>query len=134
MANGLLLFLQAHEYQFDIMMKPERVFSGQRLNPSRIQDWFGGEKHFPEIAQLVRLAEHGVPVCVFSGGDLALTRRYSNHSSADVCVDEITNKIRDDVKIRPRVLFPPRGGGTYTGTARLAASSSQIQYEIARGA
>ena len=115
-------------------MKPESVFSGQCLNRLRIQDWFGDEKHFPEIAQLVRLAEHGVPVCVFSGGDLALTRRYSNHSSADVCVDEITNKIRDDVKIRPRVLFPPRGGGTYTGTARLAASSSQIQYEIARGA
>ena len=59
-ANEFLLFLQAHEYQFDIMMKPERVFSGQRLNPSRIQDWFGGEKHFPEIAQLVRLADHGV--------------------------------------------------------------------------
>ena len=55
--NKLLLFLQAHEYQFDCMMKPKRVFSGQYLNPSRIQHWVG-----PEVARLVRLAEHGVPV------------------------------------------------------------------------
>ena len=114
-------------------MKPERVFSGQCLNPSRIQDWFGGEKHFLEIAQLVRLAERGVPVCVASGGDLALALRYPNHS-ADGFLDEITDKIRDDVKNRPRVRFPPRDGGMCTGTARLNAGSTQIQHEIARGA
>ena len=33
-ANELLLFLPAHEYQFDCMMKPERVLSGQCLDPS----------------------------------------------------------------------------------------------------
>ena len=104
-ANELLLFLQAHEYQFDWMMKTEREFSGQCLNPSRIQDWFGGEKHFPEIAQLVRLAERGVPVRIASGGDLALALRYSNHS-ADGFVDEITDKIRDDVKFGRAFVFP----------------------------
>ena len=55
-------------YRFDCMMKPVRVFSWQCLNPSRIHDCFGGEKHFPEIAQLVLLAEHGVPMWVASGG------------------------------------------------------------------
>ena len=68
-ANELLLFLQAHEYQFDCMMKPERVFLGQCLNPSRSQDWFGGEKHFPEIAQLVRPCRvWGSGVCRWWGG------------------------------------------------------------------
>ena len=100
MANGLLLFLQAHEYQFDCVMKPKRVFSGQYLNPSRIQHWVG-----PEVARLVRLAEHGVPVFVASGGDLALARRYSNHSSDDEYVDEITNQIRDDVKFGRASVF-----------------------------
>ena len=76
-ANEFLLFLQAHEYQFDIMMKPERVFSGQRLNPSRIQDWFGGEKHFPEIAQLVRPCRSRGSVCVASQGGLAPALRHS---------------------------------------------------------
>ena len=104
-SNELQLFLQAHEYQFDCMMKPERVFSGQCLNPSRIQGWFGSEKHFPEIAQLVRLAERGVPVRVASGGDLALALRYSNHSSADGFVDEINDKIRDDVKFGRAFVF-----------------------------
>ena len=111
--NELLLFLQAHEYQFDCMMKPERVFSGQRLNPSRIQDWFWGEKHFPEIAQLVRFAERGVSVCVASGGDLALALRYSNHSSVDGFVDEITDKIRDDVKFGRAFVSPARRRHVY---------------------
>ena len=115
-------------------MKPERVFSGQCLNPSRIQDWFGGEKHFPEIAQLVRPCRSRGSVCVASQGGLAPALRHSNHSSVDVYVDEITNKIRDDVKNQPRVRFPPRDGGMCTGTARLNAGSTQIQHEIARGA
>ena len=113
-ANELLLFLQAHEYQFDCMMKPERAFSGQCLNPSRIQDWFGGEKHFLEIAQLVRLAERGVPVCVASGGDLALALRYPNHS-ADGFLDEITDKIRDDVKFGRAFVFPREAAACIPG-------------------
>ena len=96
------------------MMKPERVFSGQRLNPSRIQDWFWGEKHFPEIAQLVRFAERGVSVCVASGGDLALALRYSNHS-ADGFVDEITDKIRDDVKFGRAFVFPREAAACILG-------------------
>ena len=54
------------------MMKQERVFSGLCLNLSLTQDWFGGEKHSPEIAQLIRFAKRGVPVCVASRGDLPL--------------------------------------------------------------
>ena len=73
-------------------------------------------------------------VCVASQGGLAPALRHSNHSSVDVYVDEITDKIRDDVKNRPRVRFPPRDGGMCTGTARLNAGSTQIQHEIARGA
>ena len=107
MANALLLFLQAHEYQFDCMMKLERVFSGQCLNPPRIQDWFGSEKRFPEIAQLVCLGERGVPVRVTSRGDLAFALRYSNHSSADGFVDEISDKIRVDVRFG-RAFVSPR--------------------------
>ena len=106
-ANELLLFLQAHEYQFECMMKPEHVFSGQCMNPSRIQDWFWGEKHFPEMAQLVRLTEHGVPVFVSIGGDLALVLRYSNHSSADGFVD--------NVKFGPAFVFPREAAACIPG-------------------
>ena len=109
-ANEFLLFLQAHEYQLDCMMKPESVFSGQCLNRLRIQDWFGDEKHFPEIAQLVRRAEHGVPVCVASGGGPAFALRYLNHISADMYMDEITNKIRDDVRFGRAFVFPRESG------------------------
>lgn len=43
-ASELLLFVQAHEYQFECKMKHECAFSGHCSNPSRIQDWYGGEK------------------------------------------------------------------------------------------
>ena len=39
-------------------------------------------------------------------GDLALALRYSNHSGADGFVDEITEKIRDDVKFGRAFVFP----------------------------
>ena len=96
-------------------MKPKRVFSGQCLNPLRIQDWFGGEKHFPELAQLVRFAEREVPVCAASGGGLALALRYSNHSSADGFVDEINDKIRDDVKFGRAFVFPREAAACILG-------------------
>ena len=114
-ANALLLFLPEHEYQFDCMMKLERVFSGQCLNHSRIQDWFGSEKHFPEIAQLVCLAESGVAVRVASGGDLAFALRYSNHSSADGFVDDFTDKIRDDVRFGCAFVFPREAAACLPG-------------------
>lgn len=71
-------------------MEPKSVCLGHGLSPSRIQDWRGRDKRFPEVEQLVHLAEHGVPVSVASGGDLALALRYSNHSSADLYVAEVT--------------------------------------------
>ena len=53
-------------------MEPEGVCSGHGLNPSRIQDWFGGKKRLPEVKNLVDLAENGVSVCIASDGYLAL--------------------------------------------------------------
>ena len=93
----------------------------------------GARNIFPRSHNSSALAEYGVPVSVAGGGDLALALRYSNHSSADLYVDEITNKIRDDLKIGRPFVFP-RGGGMYTGTACIAVGNNQIQYEIARGA
>ena len=71
-------------------------------------------------------------MCVASGGDLTLVPRYSNHSSADMYVNEITNKTRDDVKFGPAFVFLQRGGDMFTGAARLAAGSNQIQYHGTR--
>ena len=103
-ANELLLFSQAHEYQFDCMMKPERVLSGQCLNPSRFQDWFGATNGLPRSHNSSTLPCMGFRC----GRDLALAVRYSNHSSADLHVDENTNKIRDDVIFGRAFVFPAR--------------------------
>ena len=132
MASELLLFLYAREYQVDCMMKPKPVFSGHYLNPSRIHGCFLGETGYPKIAQLVRSDDHGVQVCVASRGNFVLTLRHSNHSIADVYVDEITNTIRDDVKLGRTFVFPVRRLRGYRD-CRLVAGSSQIQHKSARG-
>lgn len=58
------MLVQPHNYQFEYMMEPAGVLSGHGLNPSRIQDWFGGKERFTEVESLVDLAENGVSVCV----------------------------------------------------------------------
>ena len=114
------------------MMKQERVFSGLCLNLSLTQDWFGGEKHSPEIAQLIRFAKRGVPVCVASRGDLALALRYLNHSSAGGFVDEIADKIRDDVKFGRAFVLPREAAARIPGmrVSPLAVTKSSTKLRV----
>ena len=67
------------------------------------------------MTQLVRLAEHGAPVCVASEGVLALALRHSNNSSADVYVDEITNTIRKDVRFGHAFVLPREAAARIPG-------------------
>ena len=131
-ASELLLFLQDHDYRFECMMEPERVFSGHRLNPSRILEWFGRTKGFPEAEKLARLAEHGVPVCVASGGDLTFALRYENHSSADMYSNEITDKIRDDVRLGRAFVFPREAAARIPGlrVSPLAVMKSSTKLRV----
>lgn len=76
------------------------------MNPPAIPDWFGGVKHFPQLAQRVRITECGVPVRVAGDRDLASLLRYANHSSsAELYAGELIQKMRDDVLLG-RAFFP----------------------------
>ena len=75
------------------------------------------------MAQLVRLAEHGVSVRVASRGDPALALQYSNNSSAGMYVDAITNKIRDDVRFG-RAFVSPRDAAARIPRLRVSPQAS----------
>ena len=70
-------------------------------------------------------------VCVASQGGLAFALRPSNHSSVDVYVDEITNKIRDDVRFG-RAFVSPRDAaaripGLRVSPQALSKSSTKVR-------
>lgn len=71
-----------------------------------IQAWFRGVKHFPRLAQLMRIAERGVPVRVNGDGDLISSARCANHSSS-VYADSLIQKIQADVLVN-RIFVIPR--------------------------
>ena len=54
------------------------------MDPERVQAFFGNKHHFPEIDKLRHIAHVGVPVDVYSGGDLAQELAYGNHYSLEL--------------------------------------------------
>lgn len=62
------------------------------------------------------------------GWDLALELRYSNHCSADVQVDQTTNKIRDDGRLDHPLVSPPEAAARIPGLRVSPMAVIKIQY------
>ena len=74
----------------------DKVFS-PHVHVECVEAWFGGVKHFPEIAALLTALSPGVPVDVKPGGDLHAELSYGNHRSAGSHCDAIYEELVYDV-------------------------------------
>ena len=114
-AEAYFSFFQENGRSFECMRDVDAALPLHRLNPSLIRTWFGDIKGFPEIDQLVHIAEHGAPVHVDGVGDIGAALAYSNHSSVGAHVDRIVAKIAEDVKFGHAFVFPIRAAASIPG-------------------
>ena len=83
-------------------------FFSPHVDVSVVRSFFGDEKKFPQIEQLIRALCPGAPVAVAAGGCLEAEVAYGNHSSISAHTSKIMDKIVSDVTLGRALVFDTR--------------------------
>lgn len=75
------------------------------LNSNNIARYFGDDKKFPGISELVQIIKHGVPVkCAPSQAEFNAALAYGNHPSIDNHLPQVWDKHCNNVRRNRRML------------------------------